>query len=81
MDIYFLCDYCSDYICGADDYITCDCGQRWCSTRCARFHGYLNRKSFSSCKSCRNTDDDSRCNLFNLRCFVLDLVKDVENGN
>lgn len=78
MDTYFICDYCSDYVCDADDYITCDCGQLWCSVRCARLHGYLNRKTSSSCDSCRNTNSGSQYNLFNLRSFIIDLVK---NGN
>lgn len=77
MNIYFLCDYCSDYMCDDDDYITCDCGKRWCSIRCARYEGYINKKKSSSCDNCRDDQPGSLNNyLFNLRQFVLDLVQD-----
>lgn len=49
-----ICDYCSDYICKDCDYIICDCEKKWCSIRCARLDGYLNRKSYSFCNYCVN---------------------------
>lgn len=69
MDTYFLCDYCLDYISDGDDFITCDCGLYWCSIRCAKYQGYLNRKISSSCDFCR---DDNPGNLQN---YLLYLIK------
>jgi hypothetical protein len=68
MDTYFQCDYCSDYVADGDDFITCDCGLRWCSIRCAKYHGYLNKKTSSSCDSCR---DDNPGNLQNYLLYVI----------
>ena len=81
MDISFLCDFCSDYILADDDYITCDCGKKWCSTRCAKYHGYVNRKTSSYCNFCLRDDDDNGLYLFNLRHFIIDLVKDETNNS
>jgi len=72
---YFLCDCCSDYLCDTDDYIRCDCGKRWCSVRCAKIHGYLNRKTLSSCGFCRKEKDDNDFLQNFLRIFILDLIK------
>lgn len=59
MDTYFKCDYCYDYINSSDDFIKCDCGLRWCSKRCARLHGYLNKKTSSTCDFCRDNSPGS----------------------
>lgn len=75
--MYFLCDYCSDYICDADDYVACKCGMRWCSIRCAKYAGYKDKKKSSSCDHCSGDKPGSLNNyLFNLRQFMLDLVQD-----
>jgi len=77
MNTYFLCDYCLDYICDGDDYIACECGMRWCSIRCAKYEGYINKKKSCSCHSCRDDHPGSINNyLYNLRQFVMDLTKD-----
>jgi hypothetical protein len=62
MDTWFKCDYCCDYIFSGDDFIKCDCGLRWCSTRCARLHGYLNKKTSSTCDFCRGDSPGSLIN-------------------
>jgi len=76
--MFFLCDYCSDYISDDCDYIQCECGHHWCSIRCAKYHGYVDRKRHSYCNFC--TDKDDTCSLFNLRHFLIGLVNDIENN-
>lgn len=80
MDTYFLCDYCSDYICDGDDYLACECGAKWCSTRCAHYDGYISRKKSSTCDNCCDDSPGSINNyLYHLRYFIVDLVKDAKN--
>lgn len=70
MSNYFLCDYCSDYICDSDDFIACDCGLRWCSIRCAKLEGYQDRKRSSTCDYCRDEPGNITNYLFTLNQFV-----------
>ena len=70
MNISSLCECCSDYISPDDDYIACNCGRKWCSIRCAKHHGYVDRKKSSYCDLCK-------INLFNFT----DLIKDENNNS
>jgi hypothetical protein len=55
--MYFHCEYCSDYVSDSDDFVECDCGSQWCSIRCAKYDGYVDKKSSSSCDFCRQDND------------------------
>ena len=67
---FFLCDYCLDYVCDADDFVSCDCGLRWCSIRCAKIEGYYNKKTSSSCDFCRDEPGNISNYLYTLDQFI-----------
>ena len=51
---YYSCNYCGDTFNDCGYYVTCDCGNSWCSDECAKKDGY--RKTKGTCKFCRGED-------------------------
>lgn len=54
---YFSCNYCSDSFPDVIDYVSCDCGNHWCSEECAKKDKFRRKvNGDSSCKFCRGED-------------------------
>lgn len=55
---YLSCNYCGDGFPDVIDYVSCDCGNSWCSEECAKKDGYKynKRTGDTSCKYCRKED-------------------------
>lgn len=32
---YYVCEHCGETFCDADDFVYCECGNRWCCLECA----------------------------------------------
>lgn len=51
---FYACDNCKDTFCECGDFVSCDCGKRWCSEYCAESDGYTSE----SCKLGYDTEDN-----------------------
>jgi hypothetical protein len=50
---YLVCKHCGDTFCDCGDFVSCECGEDWCSDECAETDGYKRE----SCKSGYDIDD------------------------
>lgn len=50
---FYSCKYCGDTFPDCGDYVSCDCGEHWCSDDCAEADGYTRE----SCKLGYDIDD------------------------
>lgn len=50
---YLSCKYCGDAFPDVIDYISCSCGESWCSEECAEEDGFERKH----CKLGKDTDD------------------------
>jgi hypothetical protein len=67
---YYSCKHCGSTFNDCGDYVSCDCGEVWCSDKCAKKDGYKysSRKGESSCKFCREEDfEDEKLLKFALK--------------
>lgn len=53
---WYSCKSCEDTFCDCGDYVSCECGEHWCSDECAEADGYKRE----SCKL-RYDVDDNEC--------------------
>ncbi|GAB6989505.1 hypothetical protein [Paenibacillus pini] len=67
---WYACSKCNDAYCDAGDYVSCECGESWCSDECAEEDKFQNEEDGftpigsewsqdTSCKYCRKEDFDS----------------------
>ena len=70
---YYSCTHCGETFNDCGYFISCDCGNIWCSDECAKKDKYKVKKNGdSSCKFCRKEDFDDTV-LFNYALTKLKL--------
>lgn len=79
---YYSCNCCGETFPDCGYYVSCDCGNHWCSDECAIADGYRIDKEEddeweeeTSCKYCREEDyDDSELLVY--ACVMLGITRD-----
>jgi len=57
---FYACNYCGETFCDVGDFVSCDCGNKWCCEECAKEEGFTeeikNEYGEGTCKYCREED-------------------------
>lgn len=52
---YYVCKNCGNTFCDCGDYVSCECGESWCSDSCAEEDGFVRKDYECDC------EDDCNC--------------------
>jgi hypothetical protein len=58
---FYACDYCGDTFPDCGEYVSCECGEHWCSDECAEADGFKEESCSKGFDNANECDLDLSC--------------------